>query len=249
MNESLSSFEKELLNVTRRYGIGSVFSDFLQISICALSLGQKEDLYFETIKQYSKNELEQISKAFAAMTIEMDDKGNGLNDVLGVFFTMNVTRGENGQFFTPQCICELMAQMLGSSDVSDRIVDPTCGSGTMLLAKEKVHRRDQKPFRNQYFGADLDRRCAMMTAINFCMNGMCGEVAWMNSLSNQYFGGWRIDIHPIHQVPYIHEITEQESLIVLRLPEKKEIVPVQIPTVAIQKETAVQQSPAIQGIE
>lgn len=242
MTEKLSTFENEFLKISNRLGVGSVFSDFLQISICALSLGQKEDLYFETIKKYSKAELNQMAKAFAAMTIEMDNKGTGLNDVLGVFFTMNVTRGENGQYFTPQNICELMAHMLGSSEVADRIIDPTCGSGTMLLAKEKVHRRDEKPFKNKYFGADLDRRCAMMTAINFCMNSMSGEVAWMNSLSNQYFGGWRIDIHPIHQVPYIHEITEKESLIVLRLPEKKEIVPVQLPNVAIQKEAAVQQS-------
>lgn len=241
MNESLSSFEKELLNVTRRHGIGSVFTDFLQISICALSMGQKEDLYFETIKRYSKSELEQISKAFAAMTIEMDDKGTGLNDVLSVFFTLNVTRGQNGQYFTPQCICELMAQMVGSSDFSERICDPACGSGTMLLAKEKIHRTENNQFKNQYFGADLDRRCAMMAAINFCMNGMCGEVAWMNSLSNEYFGGWRIDIHPEHQIPYIHEMTEEESFIVLKLPVKKQLIPVELPAIKIQKETAVQQ--------
>ena len=242
MNEKLSTFENEFLNITRRFGIGSVFSDFLQISVCALSLGQKEDLYFETIKKYSKDEMEKVSRAFAALTIEMDDNGNGLNDVLGVFFTNHVTRGENGQFFTPQCICQLMAQMVGCSDHSERICDPACGSGTMLLAKENVCRMEQKTFKNEYYGADLDRRCAMMCAINFCMNGMCGEVAWMNSLSNEYFGGWRIDIHPMHGVPYIHEITEQESVIVLRLPEKKQALPVELPTIKTQKVEAVQQS-------
>jgi type I restriction-modification system DNA methylase subunit len=242
MNEMLSTFENEFLNITRRLGIVPVFSDFLQMSICALSLGQKEELYLETIKKYSTNEMENVSRAFAALTIEMNDHGNGLNDVLGVFFTNHITRGENGQFFTPQCISELMARMVGCSDHSERICDPACGSGTMLLAKEKVCRMEQKAFKNEYFGADVDRRCAMMAAINFCLNGMCGEVAWMNSLSNEYFGGWRIDIHPLHGVPYIHEITEHESIIVLRLPEKKQALSVEFPTIKIQKVEAVQQS-------
>jgi hypothetical protein len=63
-----------------------------------------------------------------------------------------------------------------------------------------------------------------MAVVNFCLNGMCGEVAWMDSLANRFYGGWQIDIHPEHHVPHIREITEDESYLVLRIPEaKKEI--------------------------
>jgi hypothetical protein len=47
---------------------------------------------------------------------------------------------------------------------------------------------------------------------------MYGEVAWMDSLSNQYFGGWVIE-HTIKGIPRIREITERESYIHLKLPE------------------------------
>jgi hypothetical protein len=48
---------------------------------------------------------------------------------------------------------------------------------------------------------------------------MLGEVAWMNSLSNQFYGAWQVQIHPTGKGPYIVPITEAESVIVLKMPE------------------------------
>lgn len=45
---------------------------------------------------------------------------------------------------------------------------------------------------------------------------MLGEVAWMNSLSNQFYGAWRVQIHPSGLGPYIVAIGEEESEIVLK---------------------------------
>lgn len=44
----------------------------------------------------------------------------------------------------------------------------------------------------------------------------------MDSLSNRFYGGWQIDIHPEHRVPFVKEISEAESYIVLRLKDSKE---------------------------
>jgi len=56
-----------------------------------------------------------------------------------------------------------------------------------------------------------------MTLINLCLNGLFGEVAWMNNLSNDYYGGW--EIFPATKgYPCIRSITEKESLIHLKLP-------------------------------
>ena len=60
-----------------------------------------------------------------------------------------------------------------------------------------------------------------MDVINLCLNGMIGEVAWMDTLCNRFYGRWQIDIHPVHIVPFVREIYEAESYIVLRLPEVK----------------------------
>jgi hypothetical protein len=53
----------------------------------------------------------------------------------------------------------------------------------------------------------------MMAAINFCLNGMFGEVAWMDSLSNQFFGGWQIRPYPGYGNPYLVQIPAEESQI------------------------------------
>ena len=60
-----------------------------------------------------------------------------------------------------------------------------------------------------------------MDVINLSLNGIIGEVAWMDTLCNRFYGGWQIDIHPVHIVPFVREIHEAESYIVLRLPEVK----------------------------
>ena len=78
-----------------------------------------------------------------------------------------------------------------------------------------------------FFGADIDRTCAMMCVINLCLNGLLGEVCWMDTLMNRFYAGWRIELHPEHGVPYIREIAESESYMVLRLPEKRQELQVQ----------------------
>ena len=48
---------------------------------------------------------------------------------------------------------------------------------------------------------------------------MYGEIAWVDSLSNQYFGGWKIE-PTIKGIPRIREITKRESYIHLKLPKE-----------------------------
>jgi hypothetical protein len=49
----------------------------------------------------------------------------------------------------------------------------------------------------------------------------------MDTLMNRFYAGWRVELHPEKGVPYIREITESESYMVLRLPEKKQELIVQ----------------------
>jgi len=201
--------------LARRNSISNVFTDFLEMSVCALSLGAMESRYLEIVGRYDKHEVNLIADAFAALVMEMDDNGEGLRDILGDFFMEHISHGHNGQFFTPEPICEMMARMTNPVEPGSRILDCACGSGRTLLAAAKVNRN------TFFYGADVDRNCAMMCLINFCLNGMLGEVAWMNSLSNEYFGAWQIRLHLTGGIPYIVPITEAESLIVLKMPEQK----------------------------
>ena len=76
----------------------------------------------------------------------------------------------------------------------------------MLMAMAKVNRF------TRFYGADVDANCAKMTVINLCLNGMYGEIAWINSITNQCFGGWKI-VRIIKGIPRIREITMKENYI------------------------------------
>lgn len=214
------SFSEILLKVARRNSISSVFSDFLEMSVCALSMGAKEERYLEIVGRYEKTEVNLMAEAFGALVIEMDNGGEGMKDVFGDFFMEYISHGHNGQFFTPEPICDMMAQMNEPIHDGAGVLDCACGSGRILMAAAKLNRNAL------FYGADVDRNCAMMSAINFCLNGMFGEVAWMNSLSNQFYGGWAIRPYPGYGNPYLVQITEAESVICLKLPETKEQVKV-----------------------
>ena len=222
--EQLKSFSQYILQIGYKYGLHSVFDDFLEMVVCALSLGAKEDRYHEIVRNYEKPDAYLMAEAFGSLVIEMDNNGEGLKDGFGDFYMEYLSYGRNGQFFTPEPICEMMARILNPAGFGEKVADCCCGSGRMLLATARLNRN------LLLFGADIDRTCAMMCLINLCLNGLLGEVCWMDTLMNRFYAGWRIELHPEKGVPYIREITESESYMVLRLPEKKqELIDLQAP--------------------
>lgn len=214
--EKLLSFSQYMDRLALKNGISHVFSDFLEMTVCALSLGQMEDRYFEVIKRYNKDELQLFSSALAAVVIEMENDGQGLKDCFGDFFMEHISYGKAGQFFTPENICDLMARVTGPIENGARIADCCCGSGRTLLAAAKLNRNAR------FYGADIDRTCAMMCLVNMCLNGLFGEVVCMDSLTNQFFSGWQVNPHPFYGAPYIVPITEDQSYMILQLPKHKQ---------------------------
>lgn len=210
----LQSFAHYMNLISPRHGAVQVFSDFLEMTVCALQLGEAEIRYSQLIKRYDRSDMEAFSLALAALVNEMTGDGQGLIDVLGEHFMKEISHGHNGQYFTPQPICDMMAGMIRAGGTGRRVADCACGSGRMLLAAAKFDRS------LRFYGADITRECAHMTAINLCLNGLFGEVAWMDSLANKFFAGWQVDLHP-KGVPYLKEITEDQSYQVLRFSDVK----------------------------
>jgi len=233
------SFAQYMVQIARRNSIASVFTDFLEMSVCALSMGMQEERYLEIVRRYEKPDAYAMSEAFGALVQEMDNCGEGLKDIFGEFFMEYITHGHNGQFFTPEPICEMMARMQGDIADGSKIQDCACGSGRLLMAAAKINRNAL------FFGADVDRNCCLMTLINLCLNGLKGEVAWLNSLSNEFYGAWRVEIHPVYRTPYIRKIDKEECYQVLRLPvaeTAETVTPETIPEVIIMRQDAVQGS-------
>ncbi|MGP8217707.1 MAG: hypothetical protein ACLQQ4_19210, partial [Bacteroidia bacterium] len=60
----------------------SVFTDFLDMVICALSFSQYEEEYLSIVKRYKKEEVNLFCELLAEMLIIMDNEGTGLQDCL-----------------------------------------------------------------------------------------------------------------------------------------------------------------------
>lgn len=206
----LKPFGEYLEGISRIHGRAKVFDDFLQIIVCCLSMGRKEELYFKTIKPYAKEDLELFSQAFASLAMQMDRKP--LVDPFGDYFEEFLSNSSNGQFFTPLPICELMSQLVTAPKVGDkpkegdrRILDPACGSGRLILS---AARRD----RNQFFvGIDISYTCCLMTIINMCLNSLNGEVIHKNALSGESaWRRWCIIVDSVTKIPTVYEVEEEK---------------------------------------
>jgi type I restriction-modification system DNA methylase subunit len=129
------------------------FDDFLTMTVCALSGGRMEAEYLEIAKRYSdgakgRRAIDSFPAAFGALIDAMEKTRK---DILGGIFEGAITHGENGQFFTPEPICQLMSQMTMDTDAK-RVCDPCAGSGRNLLAAADVNPQAE------FYGQDVDLR-------------------------------------------------------------------------------------------
>ena len=198
---------------------GQTFEDFLTFVRCSLAGRTMEEEYLQTVaKGYAKGEegkrgIDSIVKTFANLVMAMEDTGQ---DVLGDIFTGGIIYGERGQFFTPDSICLLMAEMTtqdGGSGLQS-VNDPTCGSGRFLLAVGKKHPGWE------FTGQDVDHRCVQMTAINLGLNGLQGWAVWQNTLTLECYRVYRIGFHlnggvirevPVPESPFNHKAIQPSS--------------------------------------
>jgi len=206
MTNYFNELTAQLNTLGRRHDLARVFNDLLTLGICSFhsinieSRLQKkneenEALYFETIKPYTKEDLKGLSEALGIL--QLSAYHTPYSDILGEFFMCHITRGQNGQYFTPEPICEFMAviNLEDTESEGKRVLDPACGSGRMLLRAAKINHK------NYFFGADSSNTCAKMATLNFFLNGLQGEVAWMNSLSMEWSGGWHINRSGLGIIP------------------------------------------------
>jgi type I restriction-modification system DNA methylase subunit len=205
----------ELENIGRfGYGMPSVFQDFLDLTMSSLLSmsdnmrrhshdefnqrlsenhfdGEYEKRYMDIVEKYKENKTREIGKrpadffanAWGHLWAETTEKQM---DILGAIYMDRITHGEHGQFYTPDCITDLMADITITDDEDcGSISDCACGSGRTLIsaAKKKPHAR--------LYGTDIDQRCAKMAALNMWMLGFSSEITWGNTISMEEWATWK----------------------------------------------------------
>jgi hypothetical protein len=194
----------------------SLFLDFCLMVFDPINRHRALSEYSDNKRIANKNTPQLLLEMFSIIGDLSDNGGEGFGDPLGEFFTIEITNGHNGQFFTPEPICDMMAMFQGESQPGQSVLDPACGSGRTLLSKAKRNRF------LRFFGADVDHICVKMTVLNFLFNSLSGEVAHMNTLSNDFFCGYKTFTvlgSDGMRYPYFTKFTDpNESYIWLRPP-------------------------------
>jgi type I restriction enzyme M protein len=215
-----------------RHDTGRLFDDFLDLVLCSLTNQRQEARYLATAKRYDREELNTIAQLFGGLiTIhEAQTAERKWYDALGEIYQYLASRSKAsrmGQFFTPASVCDLMAEMtLGKDREGTSICDPACGSGRTLLAAYAIH-----PKLTTIAGADLDPICAKMCALNFWLHGIRGEVACMNSLSQEWYHAYIT--HPRLSWPFVvflDEARKEDSLLYVR---REQLVPKAVPAAPV----------------
>jgi len=182
--------EDALLTLARTQSKSSVFDDFLDFSLRFIRWWDVKPEHFRELelKYPGEGKAQLFAEAYLAMGDIADDNGRGFKDPFGEFFETHLSSHATGQFFTPETVCDFMAQIEIDKDLPDNatIGDPCCGSGRLLMSAAKINRKAI------FYAADIDLRCCRMTVLNFLLNTMCGEVYWMNSLSGEVWRTWKI---------------------------------------------------------
>jgi len=218
---AVRELEKMISNFTYKNGfeISRVFDDWLIFIIYNFNPQPVAIPDWKYKPEHNKVFAEMMHEWFKTMNREVTE--NSWFDAFGCLYEAVIAgsgrRSNSGQFFTPEHICDLMTKLTYSDDLKGKGVnvnDPTCGSGRTLLSFQ-MHAPG-----NYLVGEDMDRTCVLMTACNFMMHGVVGEVVWHDSLKpDSWFGGWKTNAHlnnPFHKlngVPTIEPMEKEDSFV------------------------------------
>lgn len=188
----------------------NVFDDFLTYIIHGFSLGAPPLHSWKYKKQQNIVFMEMVTEWVQLMHRELKDDAHWF-DPFGDLYMAIVSRGTQqgqGQFFTPVHICDLMVMCTCEEEkkTGQRINDPTCGSGRLLLAYHVRHPG------NYLVAEDINRTCCLMTVCNMLVHGCVGEVVWHDSLNPKNFmGGWKVNpILTWTGIPTVNKMSMEE---------------------------------------
>ncbi|NLR60750.1 SAM-dependent DNA methyltransferase [Chitinophaga polysaccharea] len=217
-HKQLANYFHQLSRVNDKIEVFDVMMDFVLFRY--RENPRQEDLEKITSKlghQSSTNLLTEIEKVLSDFRRQMP-----MHDLLGEFYALECADKRAGQYFTPVDISDLQAGLAvqdpNSCQIGQTVLDPACGSGTLLLAVARRYRYFL------FFGADLSERCCKMALYNLISNDLSGEICHLNSLTNEFFQAFIIapgkSIDGSFRLFFINSYDKNDSIIHLKTKEE-----------------------------
>lgn len=235
MNNHERQFQTGIERLARVHSIRDVFTDLLDITLHCFCVADHGSLTRNPLDKYKPEERSQLIELMKLMGDIADADGTGFHDALGDLFMEHLSFGKNGQFFTPQPICDMMAMLQDEPQDGQSVCDCACGSGRTLLAMAKRNRR------LVFYGSDIDITCVKMAAVNMLLNSLTAEIAWMDTLSMEHWGSFHCALEPVTRFPYLVTTGKGQTHFIQRLKASAEpepaasqlTPPAELPTIII----------------
>ena len=211
---------KPLLTAFEKFAYGrSLHTSFIELldwTLLPFKKNESAELQTQALEAYQNHP--RVTQLVTLINL-IGDLSEDFEDPLGELYMQAISNGHNGQYFTPTPIRDMMTVMnIGdNSHPGQTICDPTCGSGRMLLAAAKINRH------MRFYGADLDITCCKMSLANMMLNSLTGEIAHMNTLSNDFYRGYKTDTVLVdgYHMPYYTEFTNPQLSFIWLKPNAK----------------------------
>lgn len=204
-----AEFNSALNRLAYQKGINETFTDLLDTIISGMVLHDEKGLKRNPTKDYPPADQATMQTLLISLGTIADNAGEGLHDALGDLFMEHLSFGRNGQYFTPQPICDMMTQMTFHETElrpNQSVNDCACGSGRMLLAAAKLSKE------LRFYGSDIDLTCVKMATVNLALNNLRGEISWANPLTMEHYASFRVEREIFSGFPVIYIVGDQNSI-------------------------------------
>lgn len=200
MNEWDAKIRDRIMQIAGRYSVEEVFADWVHMTAIAISNAsdvrrgelweKREESYKNTMQRYQAQERDSICE----MTGMLVESLSEMHDALGeIYMHLGMGAKKTGQFFTPQSVSRLCAQLVVENQKPDedgiyRINEPACGSGGMVIAAMNEMRARGINYQRdcKVVCQDLDWRCVDMCYVQLSLLGVKAVVVQGSTLSEPY---------------------------------------------------------------
>ncbi|MCL2772147.1 MAG: type I restriction-modification system subunit M [Oscillospiraceae bacterium] len=139
---------------------------------------QKNPLLRNLLDDFANLDLKPRNIQTRQEQVPADVIGDAYEYMIGEFATMAGKKA--GTFFTPQPVSEIMAQIVAPQP-KDRIYDPTCGSGSLLIRTARKGGFDKVSI----YGQEVNSSAISMARMNMFIHDIKdAKIAWGDSLAN-----------------------------------------------------------------
>jgi hypothetical protein len=211
--------QKEIIKLIKQASYSrstyQVFNDWLEMSAISISNSmdfthreEREARYLDLINAYEPRHQQLFHQMLGHLIEALHEKTEttGPEDVLGpIFHELELHNKYKGQFFTPQAVSDMMAQMVCGSETQDAIAEqgfinvcePSCGSGVMITSFLKSMQAENLNYCTQLVvtAVDVDLKCVHMAYLQLALYGIPAVVIHGNSLTCDEFSRWYTPVY------------------------------------------------------